>query len=327
MIGRFLGQLVCLAVLAACHEHGHDGASGADDHGHHGHHGHAHGPPEDDRPTAVVTLYRSDLELFMEYPVFVQGEPSRLIVHLTATSDPNAFVPVTEGRVTASLGAEAFVARAPARPGVFLPVVTPPRGGTRTRTSTLAVTLHREGATAVLSIGRVQVYPSKAAARQAVPRAEEDAEPTVSFLKEAQWKTRYATSVARLRTMRAGVAANGTLRAVPGRSAELSAPVRGLLVASERVPHVGMPVRAGQRLVEVAPLGGATAEAPATVDLAVEEARTTLARARRDRDRIRALVEAKALPQRRLDEAHSDLEVAEARARAAGRRAAALRRA
>lgn len=325
---RLSSAFALLVALAGCrdrdhgHSHGPGGHSHGSGHSHAGGHGedHSHPAPGEDRPTVVVTLYQSDLELFMEYPAFVQGEPSKLIAHFTSTSNRSRFEAITGGRVTATLGGEHFVAEAPARPGVFLPVVTPKKAGVMP----LTLKLEGEQATGVVTVGEVTVYDSKDAA-EAAATEDEHGEPTVSFLKESQWKTDYATAPAEPRVMRGGVYANGRLRAQPGKSAELSAPVRGRVVTSGPVPHVGMKVRAGQRLVEVAPLGVAASEDPATVELALEEARTGLARALREKERVGALVEAKALPEKRLHEAESNLKVAEARVRAARRRASALR--
>lgn len=313
--------LAAAALLVGCQEHGHDHAHGPGaGHDHGDDHGHDHGAPEDDRPTVVVTLYQSGLELFMEYPALVKGEPSKLIAHFTTTTNPNAFAAVTEGRVTVTLGGDTVVVEEPARAGVFLPVVTP----TATGKVPFALRLDGERASGTVSLGEVTVYASKEEAKKAIAE-EEDGAPTVSFLKEAQWKTDYATAVVESRVLRGGVYANGKLKPVPGKSAELSAPVRGRLVAPGPVPHVGMKVKAGQVLLQVAPLGAAAAEDPATLELAVEEARTELAHAQRERDRIRTLVEATALPEKRLHEAESSLKLAAARVRAAGKRAATLR--
>ncbi|MEQ8276316.1 MAG: efflux RND transporter periplasmic adaptor subunit [Deltaproteobacteria bacterium] len=331
---RLSRTAILLGILvAACHDHDHGdqghshGGGGGHEHPHEGEgnghdegHGHGHDAPEDDRPTVVVTLYQSDLELFMEYPALVQGHSSKLIAHFTVTSNPNAFAAVTEGRVTVKLGAETFVAEAPARAGVFLPIVTPTTPGKKP----FSLTLEGRQATGTIDLGEVTVFPSAEAAKQGIVE-EEDSEPTISFLKESQWKTDYATVLVEPRVMRGGVYANGKLKPVPGKSAELSAPVRGRLVTPGPVPHVGMKVKAGQVLLQVAPLGAAVVEDPATIEFAVEEARTELAHAERERERIRALVEAKALPAKRLHEAESSLKVAEARVRAAGKRASTLR--
>lgn len=306
--------LVALAALAtAC----------PDEHDHpHGEHEEAHDAPEDPRPTVVVTLYQSDLELFMEYPALVKGAPSKLIAHFTSTSNPDAFAVVPKGRVTVSLGDATFVADAPARPGVFLPVVVPPAAGT------FPLTLGLDGpeVSGTVTLGDVTVFESVEAAAAGIVEAPEDASP-VAYLKEAQWKTTYATMAVEPRVLRGGVVANGKLRAVPGKSAELSAPIPGVLVASDTVPHVGMSVRAGQTLAAIAPLGGAASGDPSTLLFAEEEARTELEHAQHDHDRVRALVDAKALPAKRLQEAASKLAVAEARLKAAAQRRSSLRRA
>lgn len=306
-----------IALLTfACVDHGHEHPHGGGSHGHGEAHGHE---PEDDRPTVVVTLYQSDLELFMEYPALVKGEASKLLAHFTVTANPNAFAAVSVGRVSVKLGRDTFVAESPARSGVFFPVVTPLAAGKMP----FSLQLEGEQASGVVSLGEVTVFETKEAARKAITE-KGDSELTVSFSKESQWNTDYATVVAKPRVMRGGVYANGKLKPVPGKLAELSAPIRGRLVAPGPVPHVGMKVKAGQVLLQVAPLGAAAAD-PATIELAVEEAGMKLAHAERERDRTRSLVKAKAMPEKRLHEAENNLKVAQARVRASRRRARALR--
>ena len=53
--------------------------------------------PDEGPPTLDVTNWTDRTELFMEYPVFVGGEPALFAIHLTRLDD---FAPVTSGRVT-----------------------------------------------------------------------------------------------------------------------------------------------------------------------------------------------------------------------------------
>jgi cobalt-zinc-cadmium efflux system membrane fusion protein len=49
------------------------------------------GKGEPERPSLVVTVYESGLELFMEYPALVVGQDSPLVAHFTDARDPAGF--------------------------------------------------------------------------------------------------------------------------------------------------------------------------------------------------------------------------------------------
>src|SRR5690606_19809128 len=126
------------------------------DHGPEGH-GHPHADAAD-RPTLSVTAYESGLELFMEYPAFVVGQPSPLVAHFTDARDPDRFEVVSKGQVTATLryadgAAERFVANELLRDGIFKPAVQPTRAGA----ATLVLELIGPQVDGAVSAGKVQV--------------------------------------------------------------------------------------------------------------------------------------------------------------------------
>lgn len=302
-----------LAALAAagCKEHAHD-AGVAD---------HAHPAAAPERPTLSVTLYQSGLELFMEYPALVVGQPSPLVAHFTDARDPKGFKPVTKGRVTAVLkdasGAEArFVAEEPLRDGIFKPVVTPARAGE----ATLTLRLEGEQQAGTVEVGKVVVHPSEAAAA-AVPE-EEGSEPAVPFLKEQQWKTDYATAPVESRVLQGGVRASGELKAVAGQAAELSAPVAGRIPVGEPVPSLGKVVKKGELLVRLIPTAMAAGTDLASVELEESRARSELGLAERELARAQELFTAKAVAEKQLDAARVARELAQARLAAAERQRA-----
>src|SRR4051794_39877796 len=124
--------VLALASMLACKQssNGHDHGSGQE-------HGHEHGAAaasEPERPGQSVTVYQDGLELFMEYPAFVVGQPSPLVAHFTDARDSNGFHVVTKGRVTATLRyadgtEERFVAEKLLRDGIFKPEVRPTKAG------------------------------------------------------------------------------------------------------------------------------------------------------------------------------------------------------
>lgn len=271
-------------------------------------------------PSQVVTVYENGLELFMEYPALVVGQASPLVAHFTDARDQNAFKAVTAGKVTARLQhadgtEEVFVAERLLRDGIFKPVVTPKKAGQAT------LTLALEGAqvAGTVAVGKVSVHPTVAAAIAAMPEEPAAAAPTVAFLKEAQWKTRFATAAAVERTLQGAVRANGELKAIPGQSAELSTPVAALIPVTGPVPHMGQQVKKGELLLALAPTNLASGTTEASVDLESARAQAERGLAERELRRAEEMFAAKAIPEKQVDAARIALEVATARVRAAGR--------
>lgn len=309
---RLLLSVLAAAALGAACDHAHD----AD-----GEHGHAHqgAGEEPERPGLSVTVYQNGLELFMEYPAFVTGQESPLVAHFTDTRNPEGFVWITQGRVVATLafeggGEEQFVADKPLRNGIFKPVVKPGRAGK----ATLTLKLESDTLTAPVSAGPVVVHADLKSAIDATPE-EAPGEPTVGYLKEAQWKTQYATEEAVPRVLQGGIRASGELVPVAGQAAELSAPLDGRVVLGERVPFIGQAVKKGELLVSLAPTAVAASTDRSTLELERSRADSELALAERDLRRSEELLAARAIPEKQLEAARAALDVARARAAAAQR--------
>jgi membrane fusion protein, heavy metal efflux system len=307
-----LGGAVLLSLLA-CKKHEHEGqASGEHEHG-------KKQTQELERPGISVTAYQSGLELFMEYPSLVVGQPSPLVAHFTDARDPKGFHVVKTGRVTATLrytggGEEKFVAEKLLRDGIFKPEVKPTKAGE----ATLTLVLEGEQVAGTVEVGKVTVFPNVPAAVAAAP-AEEAGEKPVPFLKEQQWKTEYATAPAEVRVLQGGVRANGELKAVAGQAAELSAPVVGRIPVGERVPSLGRQVKKGDLLVRIVPTSMASGTDLASVELEVSRARAELGLAERELQRAQEMLAAKAIPEKQVDAARVGREVAAARLAAAER--------
>jgi membrane fusion protein, heavy metal efflux system len=283
-------------------------------------HGESAAKTEPEVPALSVTLYRSGLELFMEYPSLVVGRPSPLVAHFTDARDPRGFKVVTRGRVTAVLRyadgkEERFVADKLLRDGIFKPVVVPTRPGE----GTLTLTLEGEQVAGTVDAGKVTVYATAEAATAAAPKEEEGGEPMVSFLKEQQWKALYATAVAGVRVLQGAIRANGEIKVVAGQSAELATPVTGIVPVGGPVPHLGQTVKRGALLVSLAPTTVVSGTTLAAVDLEVSRARSEVGLAERDLKRAQELFSARAIPEKQLDAARTAHEMATARLQAAAR--------
>jgi RND family efflux transporter MFP subunit len=309
-----LTPLALLPALLACGQPSEgthaEGAEAHDDA--HGHGAHGHGEPgeEDPRPGIAVTRYEGPLELFMEYPVFVVGQDSPLVAHFTDTRDAGAYQWVTTGKVTATLvfadgKEEVFVADKLLRNGIFKPLVKPTRAGA----ARLSLRLEGEQVAGTVNVGDVVVHPTVQAAVDAA--APEDATPTVSWLKEQQWKTVYATAPASQGTVRGGVHATAEIVPVAGQAAEITAPVTGRVVAA-KLPWVGRKVKKGEVLLEVVPLAGDRGAA----ELEFATAKVEFSLAQRSAERAQSLFPA-VVSERERDAALADLERALARVDAA----------
>jgi cobalt-zinc-cadmium efflux system membrane fusion protein len=303
---RTLLALALLGALVSCRK----GPAGGDDHGHdHASAGHADHGAAAERPGTSITHFGERTELFVEFPVLVRGEESRFAAHL---NDLERFKPLEKGRVEVVLSGggvpdERFEVTDPSPVGIFRPVLKPAHATKRR----LVLTVQSAGGTDRHDLGEVQVYASVADAMAA--GEPEEGPGLVPFLKEQQWRTEFATAPAVEAELRSSVLANGTLRARADGESRIAAPVAGRLVASGGgFPFVGRQVRAGDVLAALSPKVGGDAD-PASLDLAVTQARLDLELARKDLARLEELASAEAVPEKRVHDARRAVAEGEAR--------------
>lgn len=261
---------------------------------------------EPEHPSVVVTQWNDSTELFLEYPHLLAGEATgNWAVHL---SDMTNFKAITEGVLTVRFlqnGREvkSFTVDAPARDGIFLldPVLEQP-GSYQVQ---LALSSPQAKSTHVLPDVRVWADESE------LPAEGEEADGGIAFLKEQQWQIPFAVRPAREQQVSRAVSAPGEIVAPDGALAQVSAPTSGIaLAASNRgAPSVGQPVRAGEVLAVLNPTAGEGGFA---------RARGDLERLEREAARAERLYAAGAIPEKRLEEARHDLEIARAEMRAIG---------
>jgi membrane fusion protein, heavy metal efflux system len=261
---------------------------------------------EDEHPEVVVTQWNDSTELFLEYPHLLAGEATgNWAIHLT---DMKTFRPITEGALTVRFlqgGREVrqFSLEAPARDGIYLldPVIE------QAGTYEVQLALQSPQVTSLHVLPEVRVW---ADAGQ-LPHEEEEAEGGIAFLKEQQWVIPFAVQPALEQAVQRAVIAPGEIVARDGSLAQVSAPVSGIAAAAPNrsAPSVGELVRAGQVLAVLNPTAGEGGYA---------RARGELERLEREAARAERLYAAGAIPQRRLEEARHDLEIARAEMRAIG---------
>ena len=118
---------------------------------------------------------------------------------------------------------------------------------------------------------------------------------------EEQWSFPFAVSLAEEREIRASFSAAGELVAPPGGLVHVSAPVAGLVQVDGPSLGPGDFVRTGQLLALIAPI---------RLDNSYERTSADVVAAEREVERAERLLEAGAIPARRLEDARLDFDVA-----------------
>ncbi|MBU0555358.1 MAG: efflux RND transporter periplasmic adaptor subunit [Alphaproteobacteria bacterium] len=266
-----------------------------------------------------VTNYAQKSELFVEYRPLVVGKRRRFDAHLSWLGD---YRPVTEGNVRVELvWPDGKIDRASAKvsdtPGIFRPLLTASKSGK----ARLRLILDAQGGADIHDLGEVTVWATSEEGAKAAP-AEAEVDGAIEFTKEVQWRIPFLAEPAISGNVALAIPVTVDVRMQPQAEALISAPVDGI-VRSSRIPVPGMSVQRGQVIASISStLGGS--EDVATLDLAISEARIAREAATREVQRMEALVRAEAVPQRRLDEARTQLRMADAQIRAAQARRGAL---
>jgi RND family efflux transporter MFP subunit len=210
---------------------------------------HEHDSHEMEIPSTSVMLWTDKMELFMEYPIPVAGEPLKFIIHLTTLDD---FKPVTEGTVilrftSANNEAVEFKAGKLLREGIFTPEETIPTPGNYSFTIDYVGNETSDS----FDIGQVEVYSSKAD----IPAQPESEDSGISYLKEQQWKTDFETRLAENRKVRSSVVAAGEIIPKLQSYAEIVSPVDGIIDVSRNRNMVipGNEVVKGQAVTVLTP--------------------------------------------------------------------------
>ena len=270
---------------------------------------------EEDFPTRVETHWTDQFEWFVEHPLLVVGLQASFAAHLTRL---DGFRAVEEGRLTVELlGSDGSVRQqveveAPARSGIFVPVLVPEAAGA----GSLRL-IYRGPSGEIDEVGwQVRVAASVA------DLGEAPAEPEgIRFLKEQQWRIPFATIPVGVRAMREAIEIPAVIEPHPRYVAEVAAPAEGLLmVPEEGLPVPGTRVRQGEILALVSPPVGSTAGWH-MIEAEVAEARNQLTYAEHEYARAARLVEAGAVPARRLQEAVLERDNAMARFAAVSKQA------
>lgn len=269
-------------------------------------------PAAEEPESWSVTAWSEHYELFAETEPLVAGRECPSHAHFTFLPD---FSALNEGSVTGILrgadgGEESFLAREPARPGIFNVVFKPAREGTYE----LIFRVQNEKASEDIHAGRVRVgtasAPGGSAAQDAAPQGGEP----IGFLKEQQWRTAFATEWSREGAVHETLRAPAKVLAAAGGETMLTAPADGVISAA-RWPHPGLAVGNGAPLFVLTPRVADRGLAELQADVAEIEAEQKAAQARLAR--LRDLVAVEAASRRELEEAQARVAALAARLEAA----------
>ncbi len=251
----------------------------------------------EDFPARVETHWTDQYEWFVEHPLLVVGREASFAAHLTLLE---GFEPVESGSLTVELLSpdgttlQRVEADAPARSGIFAPTLIPESAGSG------SLRLVYRGPSGEVAEARwtVRIAAAVSDLAEAPPEPE-----GIGFLKEQQWRIPFSTVTTEVRALNETIDLPATVEPHPRYVAEVSAPAEGILLAAESgLPIPGMRVRAGEVLALVSPpLGSPTGWH--TLQAELTEAQNRLAYAENEYGRASRLVEAGAIPARRLQAA------------------------
>ena len=258
-----------------------------------------------------VTRWSNRTELFMEYPPLVVGITGRAAVHFT---NVRTFKPLTEGAVSIDLKQDGRVIQSfrtdgPSSPGIFgidLELGQPGH-------YSLSVSLSTPSFEDTHELGEVTVYSRANEVATDAPAPQEE---TIPFLKEQQWTLDFATEPAAEREITENLRVAAEVQPRSGGEVEVIAPVTGRILTSDQIPGVGLIVAAGQTLLSLVPHTSSVADLP-LLRLELAETDAHLEHTQRERQRIERLLEAGAVPAKRLYEAEEEETLATARHQAA----------
>jgi len=199
--------------------------------------------------TVSVTQWTKSMELFLEYPQLVAGQPIKFIIHLTTLAD---FQPVREGRILLSFryGDGRIISeetRKLLRVGIFTPQIVLPEAGN----CLFSIEYSGPAISETFTIGSVAVHASESGIS---PDLDERVA-GITFLKEQQWRTRFSTEALQSRRIRPSVTAIGVVKPRQESFAIISSPVSGILSIDERgsIAIPGQRVSRGEVLAVLTP--------------------------------------------------------------------------
>ncbi|MEE8525024.1 MAG: efflux RND transporter periplasmic adaptor subunit [Thermoanaerobaculia bacterium] len=290
------------------------------------------GSPAFEEPAAAaeswsVTAWGTRFEVFPEVEPLSAGEVAVAHTHVTRL---DGFVPLVDGEVEIVLsgpsGEQIFGADQALRPGIFAVEIEPDTPGDFELSFRIRGPEGREE----IRGGKVRVGPAGQAGGLLVapaPKGAADGGEPLTFLKEEQWRSDFATIWVRSGKLARSVSGLARVRPPAGGEATVSSPVDGVLQpasGSRAWPFAGLRVERGSALFQVVPRVAADRSlATLEAELAALAAEQGTARARLSR--LEELLALEAASRREVEDARARVETLDARHSAAGRDLGAAR--
>ena len=270
-------------------------------------------PAEEEEEGIAVTAWGDTYEVFAEADPLVVGRLSKSHTHVTILE---GFPPLKDGVVTAVLrapgGAEhPFRQEYALRDGIFSIEITPTQAGI----FDLAFKVESKAGTETIPAGKVavgggdtlglQIEPPSYGPSGSAPPAGDP----ISFLKEQQWRTAFATAWATMGKVHRSARGPARIRPAAGGEVLLSAPLDGVVASGTRA-FVGMDVSQGSAVVHLSSRVGS--------DRSAEAIRSELGLAEARLARLEELLKLEAVSQAEVDETRARVATLSAESQAIG---------
>lgn len=243
-----------------------------------------------------VSIWTNTTELFMEYPQLTAGTENKFLIHLTNIKN---FSAITSGKLTVTFESNNKqiihqVEEKPIREGIYTPVFTFLNAGMYK----MKIKLESPQASDEITIDNISVFSNSSE----FPKTKNEESAAFAFLKEQQWKIEFATEQVTKRTVHNSTAVTGAILPLPQNYAKVTSPFDGIInvTKNKSMPSIGAFVKKGQTLLSVSP------SADASTNFLALKKDFILAEA--EYNRAKSLLERKAIPQKRVDEALLDYE-------------------
>ena len=306
-------SIFTLLLLIAC------GPSGdllhGDSHGEDADHG--HGNTADGMEPWAVTAWGEHFEIFAECEPLVIGQEAVSHTHVTLHSD---FSPMTVGTVTGILrdsagNVQQFAVDQPLRDGIYNVPFEPTGEGEYA----LSFLVESAGVTEEIASGRVRAgstdQPGSLIEEPHSDRPVSGNGTPVSFLKEQQWKTAFATAWISEGMVHHRISGPGRVKPAAGGEIMVTAAVDGV-IRSASWPYPGFETVAGRNLFSIMPqVSSDRSLAGLKAEVSGLESKLSVSTARRDR--LEELIQVQAVSRRELEEARGRVSALEAELEAA----------
>jgi len=243
-----------------------------------------------------VTQHTEKTEIFMEYPALVINEEAKFLIHLTDLKD---FKAVKQGTLTAEFTNEngnkfSIKEDKPARDGIYIPTVVFKEAGNYQMT----ISLVGNQVSDKIKVENVIVYTSE----NEVSSKDHEANSTISFLKEQQWKIDFANEPVTKRKMQEFVIATGEIQAKPELFSKVVSPIQGIVLSKNNggLKTVGSFVKKGDHLLNISPSADASEN--------IHRIKNDYLLAKSEYERVETLYNKQLETEKELDEARSDFE-------------------